>query len=682
MVLNRYLVGDNKMSINTLYIPAFYFQGGILDKNTGFPLAGGIVTFYKDQARTELKPVYQISESPPNYSFTVLPNPMTLSSIGTFQDNSGNDIVPYFFPYDENGNKELYYITVDSSLLVPQFTREGEPNTSGIDINASIVTKNFIPNGQFLLHNDIESYPYTFGQIPPANALEVIAPGGWNFERTISPAVDYVIFEEFGSYVTNPTQSPRWACRCKCTTPDAGDTRKWLKIVFNDVNKFASDTQYYTLTFSAISNTSLQPIQILVYKYYGSSGTSADTVVIQNINIENGAYQTYNVPILFGNNVGKVISGNDDSVSVVIAFPPTSPYDVSLTDFSLVKGSITLVEFPITTNTQFISETLFSNLPLSNNSSIALPMIYTKSGCKFDDSQVGMFFMGSENYFTDPAPYGFVYSDGKTYDSDGFSVEGIPYSRLQLKWANSINLAKYGNGYDYVSCLAISGGYVPFNLQVHLKQGTATPAIDGALPTGFVFTNMSTDPVSTHITCNAGSAITAGAYFIFTNSAGGLYIAYYSVNGIGSKPSISGVIKFIKIEINSTDLASDVAFKTIYTINGAYLMVPDYRGMFPRFQDGGKGIDPNANTRRSSAFSGLPAATTAGDFPGTEQDDQNKSHKHLMTAQTWGSEQRNDGTGTSFYPAVSPPTNYSETQLDGGQEARSKNIYVSPLVKL
>jgi len=50
----------------------------MVDNASGLPLSGGIVTFYSDVNRTQLKPVYQLTGSPGNYTFAPLNNPCTL----------------------------------------------------------------------------------------------------------------------------------------------------------------------------------------------------------------------------------------------------------------------------------------------------------------------------------------------------------------------------------------------------------------------------------------------------------------------------------------------------------------------------------------------------------------------------------------------------------------------------
>lgn len=125
----------------------------ILDKVTGLPLANGQVFFYQDLNRIVPQPVYEISGSPPNYTYNELPNPMILSAKGTFVDDSGADIAVYYYPWDDFGNFTPYYIQVFNSQNVPQFVRQNWPpipagaEGPGEEGNTSI--DNIIANGQF-----------------------------------------------------------------------------------------------------------------------------------------------------------------------------------------------------------------------------------------------------------------------------------------------------------------------------------------------------------------------------------------------------------------------------------------------------------------------------------------------------------------------------------------------------
>lgn len=171
------------------FIPAFSVETVILDKDSGAPLSGGLVYFEQDDQRGVLKAVYQITGTSPNYTFTQLPNPMTLSSIGTFEDALANPVVPYFYPYDSDGNVEYYYVRVTSSEDVPQFVREAVPYLGGSGSDSGLIDAftNDISNPQFaevLFDTSNGDYVYSVNavsdeviNIAPDWDLIVTAPG-------------------------------------------------------------------------------------------------------------------------------------------------------------------------------------------------------------------------------------------------------------------------------------------------------------------------------------------------------------------------------------------------------------------------------------------------------------------------------------------------------------------------
>lgn len=188
------------------FIPAFSIEDVLLDKDTGEPLSGGLVYFEIDDQRGVLKPVYQITGTSPNYTFTQLPNPMVLSSIGTFEDALDAPVIPYFYPYKDNGDVELYYVRVTNFAGVPQFTRQAQPYiSSGSDSPSSNLLENEISNPQFaeILFNS----PTTFSFNAVANEVISIAPG-WDLVVS-SPGVGSVTLTQItpagsANIVTNP----------------------------------------------------------------------------------------------------------------------------------------------------------------------------------------------------------------------------------------------------------------------------------------------------------------------------------------------------------------------------------------------------------------------------------------------------------------------------------------------
>lgn len=139
---------------DTHYVACFPLQEYFVDKDTGLPLSAGQVFFYKDTDRETKKYVYQQVQLPDGtYDFVILNDPIILTSVGTFADDSGNDIIPFLYPFDANGNLELYFIRVYSSTGVLQFTREAWPpnvRAQGTETDIFEGNDNQISNPQFV----------------------------------------------------------------------------------------------------------------------------------------------------------------------------------------------------------------------------------------------------------------------------------------------------------------------------------------------------------------------------------------------------------------------------------------------------------------------------------------------------------------------------------------------------
>lgn len=167
-------------------------QDYFVDKDTGEALSGGIVTFYVDNgpdSSTVLKPIYQLSLSPNNeYIYTELPNPSVLTSVGTFADDDGNDILPYLYPYtgspsNPTGVVELYYITVESATGVEQFTRSAFPNVSSSPepSDDDVSTNNQITNPQFV---QVSFSPLTGSTFSVSGTTSTLIAPGWYIDTT------------------------------------------------------------------------------------------------------------------------------------------------------------------------------------------------------------------------------------------------------------------------------------------------------------------------------------------------------------------------------------------------------------------------------------------------------------------------------------------------------------------
>lgn len=177
---------------STRYIESPSIQNYFVDHDSGFPLAAGVVTFYRDVERTVLKPIYQQVQLADNtYDFIQLPNPITLNSVGTYDDGNGNDINVFLYPHVGSpldvtvGALDLYFVRVYSSDGRLQETREAWPPNAENNTNNNSAfdgTDNVILNPQFVdvyFMEDLTTGEYVYN-VSTSGQVTSVAPG-WDF---------------------------------------------------------------------------------------------------------------------------------------------------------------------------------------------------------------------------------------------------------------------------------------------------------------------------------------------------------------------------------------------------------------------------------------------------------------------------------------------------------------------
>lgn len=608
------------MSIDPRYMIAPSLQEIFLDKDTGLPLVGGKVTYYSDNNRLLLKPIYTISGNAPDYQYVPIPNPNILSSIGTTTDANGNDVLPYYFPYDSDGDLELYFIRVESALSVFQFDRSAYPNVTagGAVPVGTIDITNYIPNGQFLTHTNIPAIANTVaGQITQAETP--IAYGGWYFERSNgSTATDIVIFLQNTNFQANPPFSPRYSCNIVCTSPDTGDVFKYLSVRFNDVNKFASANEPYTFCFNAFATNQIQNVGFAIYKFYGTGGSTPTTTNFATQTITTTA-TSFSLPLVFGDNSGQTVgSMGDDYLEVVVQLPVGFTFNATFTDFMLLQGSVSTTNFVPQTNADMLVRSVVGGMPIPDplGFDLYLPLTLTPTGMIFDDSQISKAYASSSGIIE----IGELPCDGSSYIATQYSSDGIPYARLQQKYLyqqngilkNPSGIPLYGTGLGYFTAVGVAGTTSEIVLHNN-TAGSVTNTADGSNPTNFTFgvigngaASYSVDAywnpninsfsmrnqtaalctptaagtsgfsVSTYIVGNllvknisiidtTSAAGLAGKYWTFSNAAINYYV-WYKVNGSGSDPAPVGYTGIL-VNLLSGDSNITVSQKTANTLN-------------------------------------------------------------------------------------------------------------------
>ena len=461
------------MTLDIRLTPAFYLQETLRDKTSGTPLANGVVTFYKDQARTELKTIYRISGTPPNYIYTPLPNPLTLSSIGTFVDNSGNDIALYYFPYDSDideptGNIELYYITVESSGSIIQFTREGQPNIGETSVD-TLDDDNFILNAQFRLFKDSD---VTFDT---ADVFDIAYL--WNFQKSNVSGTDGVTFETF-PFTLDVEGNPTYFVKYKCTSAGTAETYKDFIYIIKDVNTFEEKALRFSFLAEEVSGSQ---VTIHFIQNFGTGGSTEVTETMASFvltpSFTKYSSATYIPPSIDGKTIG---DGN--YIQIRMRMPLNSISEVSFTNAQLNLGT-SILGFKELEYNRNVSGTMGALLPTPTKDDAYSQLKW--DGDKFVlDSETGKI----DAYLLGDLPIGYIALDGSSYvRTDKVLTTDVTFDRLYQKWETDSSTGN-GNAFGYGS-----DGFFPMiyaatvNFTMTNSANTNNWVDSVVAPTGFSF---------------------------------------------------------------------------------------------------------------------------------------------------------------------------------------------------
>lgn len=340
------------MAINTaLLIAAPMLQDYFVDKDTGAPLSAGIVTCYQDNSRTTLKNWYYQAGSPGAYTYITLPNPMTLSSVGTIVDGNGNDTIPFFYPYSETDNltAQPYYITVDNSNGERQFTRQNFPFIAQTPSSNQVPTlDNYIINNQFwrnigsqnigtigqaftIQYNSSGTFYYT--ALAPSQQDGFSMPD-LNYIKNVNGATETVTFTKFalGSDPLVDDITPEYYINHNCTASQAGETLKVYQFPISlHVKTLESVQAAITIQAQNVGGNVNNTITLYIYQFLGTGVTSPAPIAVQTLTLTND-WKKYVIPFTFPSASGATLgNGADDALYLQIGMPLTVTCDINFT---------------------------------------------------------------------------------------------------------------------------------------------------------------------------------------------------------------------------------------------------------------------------------------------------------------------------------------------------------------
>jgi hypothetical protein len=335
-------------------------QDYLVDKATGEALTAGVVTCYKDNSRNTLKNWYYQSGVYPNYTYIALPNPLTLSAAGTIVDESGNDVLPMFYPFAESDHstRETYYITVVNSTGTSQFTRQNFPfegTPSGPVTIATPTLQNTIINNRFWRAGNSSSSVNSAGVVTVTLTNETdidVCPSqhdGFSypdirFLKDAAGATESAVFQKFavGSGAFSNAVRPEYYLNHVSTGVGAETYKKYLFPISLHIATLDSVEAIFSVFLKLNNGNSNGTVTAKILQYMGSgSGNTANFELELDAHVATASWNQYQSKFTFPSTLGKTYDAGqiqDSAFYLELYLQPNVTLDISIAIPSIYLG--------------------------------------------------------------------------------------------------------------------------------------------------------------------------------------------------------------------------------------------------------------------------------------------------------------------------------------------------------
>lgn len=343
------------MALDPKFMIAPSLQEYFVDKDTGLPLANGKVFFYQDDNRSVLKPIYTLSGTPSNYGYTPLSNPVTLNGVGTFSSNETDDVLPYYFPYNELNHNivQLYYIEVYSSGGVLQFTRQGYPNLgSSSDVNP--YGYNFVRNPQFYSWNNTTSFSAAALTSTTDNDFTA---DDWAYENDGTNQTITISKGSFGTATGLPGSPSNYLIYS--STGGSGQSFNNLYQKYASVLTLSNQQISFGIYLRSTSNSN---VRISLTQFFGTGGSPSPSVETDIATFAvTSTWTFFSATVTVPDTTTKTLGTNgDDALYLNINLPLNTSSTINICNVQLQVGS-SLGTFPIKSNDDNNKATNYDN---------------------------------------------------------------------------------------------------------------------------------------------------------------------------------------------------------------------------------------------------------------------------------------------------------------------------------